>query len=267
MPTTKGQLPKAYLRLDPNVDRSKVETLRDFIRLLCEANRQPRRGRFKSRRLLEALLGKTSTRRLLDAGDVVELASGECVVPGWDEWQEGDATVAERQRRIRARRADGVTVSRTQRDDVTALSRSMSRTDRIPEPLGYEALGSKAIEDPPPSPPPSRPDVAELLTGWRWPRVTGRQRTMLAELASYERSTEADETSGFEVVAVWIRECPSDHDPIEYAKAMGKRRRLEREAEAAKSDQAWQQAKQADRAGAPEQLGAILARTAEASGG
>jgi hypothetical protein len=102
MPRT--ALPKMYLRIDPNLDRAKADTRWDFIRLLCEANRQTRRGRFKSRALFDGLLGRAAARRLIEAGDAVERASGEVVVPGWEEWQEGDITVAERQRRIRARR-------------------------------------------------------------------------------------------------------------------------------------------------------------------
>ncbi|MCC6312229.1 MAG: hypothetical protein IT345_15135 [Trueperaceae bacterium] len=104
----RGQLPKAYLRLDPNIDRAKADTQWAFIRLLCEANRQPRRGRFKNRAVFDGIMGRAAARKLIEAGDAVERPSGEVVVPGWDEWQEGDVTVAERQRRIRQRRESAV---------------------------------------------------------------------------------------------------------------------------------------------------------------
>ncbi len=43
----RGQLPKAYLRIDPNLD-STHPAPGDMVALLCAANRQPTRGYFKS---------------------------------------------------------------------------------------------------------------------------------------------------------------------------------------------------------------------------
>lgn len=100
---TKGQLPKAYLRVDPNIDQQHPDPA-EMVGLLCAANRQPHRGRFKSRALMEGILGKRAVARLIDRGDVLELPDGRWYVPGWDEWQEGDWTVSERQSRIRNRR-------------------------------------------------------------------------------------------------------------------------------------------------------------------
>ena len=109
----RGQLPKAYLRVDPNIDQVHPDP-GAMIGLLCVANRQPHRGRFRDRSLLEKLLGKRLVQRLYERGDVYDLPDGRVLVPGWDEWQEGDHTVADRQRRIRRRRngddtAGGVT--------------------------------------------------------------------------------------------------------------------------------------------------------------
>lgn len=172
--TTRGQLPKAYLRIDPNIDRHKADTQWAFIRLLCEANRQPRRGRFKSRAYFDGLMGKAAAKRLLVAGDAIEMGNGEVLVPGWEEWQEGDVTVAERQRRIRQRRDEKVEVpqSRLNRDalltesvDIRPISTASSGNgvedheaqlaqryiavtsplpDRIPTPAATTPKGSKA---------------------------------------------------------------------------------------------------------------------------
>jgi HNH endonuclease len=100
---TRGQLPKAYLRLDPNIDHTHPEHLEAFIRLLCAASRQPHRGWFRSRAMVEHLLGKRATATLFDRGDLVQRTGGFGIVevPGWDEWQEGDFTVGERMRLIR----------------------------------------------------------------------------------------------------------------------------------------------------------------------
>jgi hypothetical protein len=105
---TKGTLPKAYLRIDPNIDQTHPDNLEGFMRLLCVANRQPIRGVFRSREHLIATLGKAGFNRLSARGDVRQQGDGTWLVPGWEEWQEGDHTVAERKRRIRSRRADGM---------------------------------------------------------------------------------------------------------------------------------------------------------------
>ena len=104
----KGQLPKAYLRFDPNIDQTHPDHLDGFIRLLCAANRQTHRGIFRSRAVLDGVLGRPTVKRLIERGDILEEPDGTYSVPGWNEWQEGDWQVAERQRRIRTRR-DGVT--------------------------------------------------------------------------------------------------------------------------------------------------------------
>lgn len=99
----KGQLPKAYLRIDPNIDQTHPEPLA-MLRLLCAANRQPRRGEFKTRSLLDQLLGRSQVNRLIERGDLVQIGLGRWYVDHWSEWQEGDHTVGERMARLRALR-------------------------------------------------------------------------------------------------------------------------------------------------------------------
>lgn len=103
---------RAYLRLDPNAVEKKADypdgAFRAFVECLCHAEQQPKRGRFRNRRLLAVLLEKRSRwiTFLLEHGDLIELPSGALYVDGWDEWQEGDVTVSERMRRLRSRRRD-----------------------------------------------------------------------------------------------------------------------------------------------------------------
>lgn len=104
---TRGQLPKAYLRIDPNLDATHPAP-GDMVELLCAANRQPRRGLFKTRELALRVLGRPLLTKSLDRGDLVEVKDG-LYVAGWDEWQEGDLTVGERMSRLRSRKRNGVT--------------------------------------------------------------------------------------------------------------------------------------------------------------
>jgi hypothetical protein len=106
---SRGLLPKAYLRIDPNIDQTHPDNLDDFIRLLCAANRQPRRGWFTSRTVLASIFGRPATARFYARGDVVDKPDG-VLVPGWDTWQEGDLTVGDRVRRYRdSHRSNNVT--------------------------------------------------------------------------------------------------------------------------------------------------------------
>jgi hypothetical protein len=107
MPRERGQLPKAYLRIDPNLD-STHPAPGDMVVLICAANRQPRRGRFKSPDIARKALGAGLLRRCLARGDVVADGDG-LYVDGWDEWQEGDMTVGERMGRLREKRRNKVT--------------------------------------------------------------------------------------------------------------------------------------------------------------
>lgn len=98
----RGQLPKAYLRIDPNLD-STHPAPGDMVALLCAANRQPERGYFKSEGLAQRVLGRGLYRRSLARGDLKPNGAG-VMVDGWAEWQEGDLTVGERMRRLRGRK-------------------------------------------------------------------------------------------------------------------------------------------------------------------
>src|SRR3990167_3848100 len=103
--------------MDPNLDQTHPDP-GAMVRLLCAANRQARRGYFKSRVLMDNILGPKTVSRLVDRCDVVLQDDGSWYVPGWKEWQEGGITGGERHRRLRARRngAD-VTEPLSDRDD------------------------------------------------------------------------------------------------------------------------------------------------------
>lgn len=103
---------RAYIRVDPNAVERKADypdgAWRAFFEAMMHAESQPKRGRFKNRKLLAVLLERRARwiTYLIEHGDLIELPSGALYVEGWDEWQEGDATVSERMRRLRSRRRD-----------------------------------------------------------------------------------------------------------------------------------------------------------------
>lgn len=113
---TRGQLPKAYLRIDPDIDYKHRDNLDGFIRLLCAANRQMPRGTFHDRQALDGVFGKSMVDRFYRRGDVAENPDGTVSVVGWDHWQEGNIAVAERMRAYRERKSvtKDVTVDVTQ---------------------------------------------------------------------------------------------------------------------------------------------------------
>lgn len=141
-------LPRAYLRIDPNIDQVYPELRGTFVGLLCAAGRQPERGRFRNRRLLEGLCGRAYVGRAYARGDLEDLADGRVYVPGWDEWQEGDMTVAERMRRMRSRRTQ-----RAKRNDVTPLpspERNGVTTDAVVTTTSVSSAGVGVDNLPPP---------------------------------------------------------------------------------------------------------------------
>jgi hypothetical protein len=109
------------MRADPEMFARKVvhkkytpAQFATFVAVLCLAEEQPQRGRFRSERLLRLLLddpidsvhlgwGK-HVAFLIEQGDLVRLSDGSLYMDGWDEWQEGDLTVRDRVARLRARR-------------------------------------------------------------------------------------------------------------------------------------------------------------------
>lgn len=133
--TERGQLPKAYLRLDPNIDHKHPDNLDGFVRLLCAANRQVPRGRFRARAVIDSLFGKTATDRFYRRGDIRNATDGAVDVVGWEQWQEGDLSVAERMRKYRESR-----VTDTVTEAVTVPS-----PDRIPASKDSKTVDSKTF--------------------------------------------------------------------------------------------------------------------------
>lgn len=143
-------LPRAYLRIDPNVDQVYPELRNTFVGLLCSGHRQPDRGRYRDRRLVEGLHSKPFVRRCYERRDLVDLPDGRVYIDGWDEWQEGDLTVADRMRRMRERR-------RLKRNGVTPTpspERNGVTTDAVAKGNTSSGVGD-SDSDSPPNPPQS----------------------------------------------------------------------------------------------------------------
>lgn len=141
---TRDALPRAYLRIDPNIDQVYPELRSTFVGLLCAAHRQPERGRFRDRRLVEQLCGRAYVGRAFDRGDLAELGNGRVYVLGWDEWQEGDMTVAERMRRMRDRR------KRNRVTPQASPDRSGVTTDAVAKGESSPVVGVGDSDSPPP---------------------------------------------------------------------------------------------------------------------
>lgn len=176
---TRGQLPKAFLRVDPDIDQKHPDNLDGFIRLLCAANRQVPRGRFSSRAVMDRLFGKAAVDKFAKRKDIRTEPDGSITVPGWHVWQEGDWTVAERMRRYRdskggisgeeASLGPSPTVTTGVTDTVTDTVTVASPASEASRRLGVKA----SIDEPPPSlrsggsAPPSRPpSPAQRVKAW-----------------------------------------------------------------------------------------------------
>lgn len=96
-------LPRAYLRIDPNLDAHPDQDA--MLTLILFGNRCSERGRFRSLSMIEKILGKKRLKACLDRKDLIPISGGRYYVSGWDEWQEGDLTVGERMGRVRRRRS------------------------------------------------------------------------------------------------------------------------------------------------------------------
>lgn len=136
----KGQLPKAYLRLDPNIDRNPDMPL--LVRIICEANRQDPRGRFRGWERVVLALGKVGAARARERGHIVEQPGGVWVVGHWDHWQEGDLTVGERMKRLRERKRMTVTPAVT-----IGVTQGVTVTAPPSEASGVKALGTETEDD------------------------------------------------------------------------------------------------------------------------
>jgi hypothetical protein len=99
---------RAYIRLDPGFDEHKYDypdgAYAAFVAVLCLAEKQSHRGRFRSADYLRRMLGKRGrwVTYLIDHGDLID-QDGRLYLDGWDEWQEGDWKVGERVTRLRSR--------------------------------------------------------------------------------------------------------------------------------------------------------------------
>jgi hypothetical protein len=180
-------LPRAYLRMDPNLDQHPDAD--GMMRLMCAAARQPYRGRFKFRNTIVTIVGESRTRAMLARRDVIKLADGTLYLDGWDEWQEGDLTVAERMRRMRERRREnrnGVTPrSRRQRNGVT--------TDATREELERSSSSRVGVGEeipPPPAERGRRSDGTNLRAVGESPRQTGSNPRANGESPRQEREAE-----------------------------------------------------------------------------
>jgi hypothetical protein len=175
---TRDGMPRAYLRIDPNIDQT-VGDLEGFVRLLCSAARQPERGRFRDRAILDRSVGRVRVGRMIERGDVSVLEDGRLYVQGWDEWQEGDLTVGERMKRMRARRKSAKTVSHVTpppspaRNDVT--------TDAVAKGLEGVSEASAAEISPPPDKPGRRKDGTNPRALGTNPRANGTSERQIRE--------------------------------------------------------------------------------------
>jgi len=166
---------RAYIRLDPGFFERKVVEERypagavtAFVSVLCLAEQQAERGRFRSERLLRLMLDEPHdglriglgrwVGYLLDHGDLVRLDDRSLYVAGWDEWQEGDVTVAERMRRLRARRRDD-------HDDNTAPDTAPDTAPVTPTDDGPRYGGSHAEPSRATTRAPSAAAVAAAVSG------------------------------------------------------------------------------------------------------
>lgn len=187
---------RAYLRYSPRtfhdkavVDRYPPGAFAAFSAVLCLAEEQPERGRFRSERLLRLHLDEPMdgvrigwgkwVAFLIEHGDIERLPDGSLYVVGWDEWQEGDVTVAERMARLRAKKANG--------DDRNAAHGTVTPTVTVPTVTvpfsgGISGSGSRSGSGDAPSEPDDPDDdvttlqkLAESLTGtpYGFPRHGG----------------------------------------------------------------------------------------------
>lgn len=88
-----------------------------FLKVQLVAGRQKHRGRFRSLEALRMTLPVAYVKYiafLVAEGDIRVGPDGTAYIDGWDEWQEGDLTVADRMKALRNRRRnDGVTATVT----------------------------------------------------------------------------------------------------------------------------------------------------------
>ncbi len=140
---------RAYLRLDPNFADRKVDypdgAFRAYVEVLCFAEQQHPRGVFRSRKLLAVLLDKRARwiTYLLEHGDLELMPTGQIVVDGWTEWQEGDWKVHERISRIRNKKPHARTAATVTNDTVPTVTGDTDATVYTPLSGGGKAVSGK----------------------------------------------------------------------------------------------------------------------------
>ena len=199
----RGQLPKAYLRMSPNLDAHPDPGA--MVILMCWANRQIPRGHFKTLDALRGALGAKRLKQCLDRGDLVRRRSGRYYLDGWDEWQEGDFTVGDRVARLR-NRVKGEPIAVTKDDECNGHVTVNGGADDVDSALhdrsspseALRRLGGKATTTNPPTPLPAAEGPGhpnEAADPWALPPGlahestiggAGRQRA-LARLVAFEQ--------------------------------------------------------------------------------
>ena len=144
-------MPRAYLRMSPDLDQHPDPLA--MVRAMCAAARQPERGRFRHQVTLERAVGKRQFRFMVERGDIVPAGSGVGVyLAGWDEWQEGDWTVAERMRRMRQRRKETKAKNVSRVTPVSSPRRNDVTTDAYTTDSSYSSAGDGDSDEIPPPP-------------------------------------------------------------------------------------------------------------------
>lgn len=144
---------RAYLRLDPNFGDRKAAypdgAFRAYIEVLCFAEQQHPRGVFRSRKLLAVLLDKRARwiPYLMEQGDIEEVPTGQIVVDGWTEWQEGDWKVHERITRIRNKKRSNRTAGTVTPATPTTVTDDTVETVDTPLSGGGKRSGGKQIAE------------------------------------------------------------------------------------------------------------------------
>lgn len=208
-----GELPRAYLRVDPNIDQAYPELRNTFVGLLCSAARQTERGRYRSLAIAEQLHSRAFIARSLRRGDLVLLGDGRLYIPGWDEWQEGDLTVAERMRRMRGRRRSGrdtVTPQAShERNDVTNDAYANGESEsRVSRPLGVGVgVGARGARDGMPDITGPVAEAVERITGRGVLALGASAQSCLDDLC--RRHPEGRVLDGLDTVAAAVPGIPS----------------------------------------------------------
>jgi hypothetical protein len=185
---------------------------------LCSGHRQPDRGRYRDRATVEGLHSRPFVKAAFDRGDLVTLSDGRVYIDGWDEWQEGDLTVAERMRRMRQRR-------RNKRNGVTPTP-SPDRSGVTTDALDVVNVSLSGVSD---SVPPTPTSGGRRSEGTN-PRAVAAEMTRRAEEAERGRKArrnarylaqQAGRITPAQRVEMDERDAPLDEIPAKRGAAYG----------------------------------------------